>query len=117
VFDKLQEHQLFFKRSKSFGMRTAAYLSHDISAEGVDMDEQKVQAVLSWPVAASVHAVRMFLELAGYYRCFIHNFGYCRCFIHNSALVHAVLLTGHTIHVCQYWTYGRGQEGTFLVWD
>jgi hypothetical protein len=34
-----------------------------------------VQAVLTCPVPALVHTVRMFLELAGYYRCFIHNFG------------------------------------------
>jgi hypothetical protein len=25
-------------------------------------------------------------------------------------MVH-MLLTGHTVRVCQYWTYGRGQEG------
>ena len=24
-----------------------------------------------------------------------------------------MLLTGRAVHVCQYWTYGRGQEGTF----
>jgi hypothetical protein len=27
-----------------------------------------------------------------------------------------MFLTGRTVHVCQYWTYGRGQEGTFLAW-
>jgi hypothetical protein len=27
-----------------------------------------------------------------------------------------MLLTGHTVCVCQYWTYERGQEGTFLSW-
>jgi hypothetical protein len=26
-----------------------------------------------------------------------------------------MLLTGRTVRVCQYWTYGRGQEGTFLA--
>jgi hypothetical protein len=26
-----------------------------------------------------------------------------------------MLLTGRTIRVCQYWTYGRDQEGTFLA--
>jgi hypothetical protein len=28
-----------------------------------------------------------------------------------------MLLTGHMVHVCQYQTYERGQEGTFLAWD
>jgi hypothetical protein len=27
-----------------------------------------------------------------------------------------MLLTGRTICVCQYWTYERGQEETFLAW-
>jgi hypothetical protein len=27
-----------------------------------------------------------------------------------------MLLTECTVHVCQYWTYGRGQEGMFLAW-
>jgi hypothetical protein len=27
-----------------------------------------------------------------------------------------MLLTGCTVRVCQYWTYRRGQEGTFLAW-
>jgi hypothetical protein len=26
-----------------------------------------------------------------------------------------ILLTGHTVCISQYWTYGRGQEGTFLA--
>jgi hypothetical protein len=28
-----------------------------------------------------------------------------------------MLLIGHTIRVCQYWTYGRDQEGIFLAWS
>jgi hypothetical protein len=28
-----------------------------------------------------------------------------------------MLLTGRTIHVCQYWTYERGQGGMFLAWE
>jgi hypothetical protein len=27
-----------------------------------------------------------------------------------------MLLTEHMVHVCQYWMYGRSQEGTFLTW-
>jgi hypothetical protein len=49
-----------------------AYLGHVISAEGVTMDRQKVQAVLDWSVPRSVRA---FLGLAGYYRRFIREYG------------------------------------------
>jgi hypothetical protein len=68
VFEKLQQHQLFLKKSKCFfGTRSVGYLGHVILAEGVAMDEDKVCAVLTWPVPTSVRAVRAFLRLAGYY--------------------------------------------------
>jgi hypothetical protein len=38
-----------------------------LSATGVAMDRQKVQATLDWPVLCTVSAVRTFLGLAGYY--------------------------------------------------
>jgi hypothetical protein len=47
ILSKLQEHQLFIKRSKcEFGSSSMAYLDHIISAHGVAMDEQKIHAVL-----------------------------------------------------------------------
>lgn len=76
VLGTLQEHQLYLKRSKcAFGMASVAYLGHVISAEGVAMDQQKVQAVLDWPEPRSVKAVRAFLGLVGYYRHFIKDYG------------------------------------------
>jgi hypothetical protein len=48
VFDKPQEHQLVLKRSKCFfGAHFVGYLGHTILADGVAMDEDKVQAVLA----------------------------------------------------------------------
>ncbi|WVZ54035.1 hypothetical protein U9M48_004903 [Paspalum notatum var. saurae] len=75
VLQTLQEHQLLLKCSKcEFGLSSVAYLGHVISAAGVAMDQQKVQAVLDWPVPASVRALRALLGLAGYYRRFIKTF-------------------------------------------
>jgi hypothetical protein len=75
VFTQLQEHHLFIKKSKcAFGERSVAYLGHVISAIGVKMDAQKVHAIRDWPPPRSVHAVRAFLGLAGYYRCFVKDF-------------------------------------------
>jgi hypothetical protein len=39
------------------------------------MDQDKVQALVDWPAPSSVHALRGFLGLAGYYRKFIKDFG------------------------------------------
>jgi hypothetical protein len=75
VFRTMQEHCLLLKRSKcEFGKPSGAYLGHVISAAGVAMDQQKVQAVLDWTQPKSPRAVCGFLGLAGYYRCFIKDF-------------------------------------------
>jgi hypothetical protein len=48
VFAKLQEHQLYIKRSKfEFGASSVAYLGHVISSYGVAMDQLKVQRALT----------------------------------------------------------------------
>jgi transposase InsO family protein len=76
ILDVLRSHRLHVKQSKcSFATETVSYLGHIISADGVAMDSTKVDAMSSWPVPASAHALRGFLGLAGYYRRFIMDFG------------------------------------------
>jgi hypothetical protein len=75
VMDTLQSNIIFVKRSKCiFGASSIAYLGHVISAQGVAMDPDKVEAAITWPQPLSVQGLRGFLGLAGYYRKFIHNF-------------------------------------------
>jgi hypothetical protein len=76
VLSALREHQLKLKRAKcSFAQSSVAYLGHIISADGVAMDKEKVEAVSSWPQPRSVRGLRGFLGLAGYYRRFIRDYG------------------------------------------
>jgi hypothetical protein len=76
VLEAMRTHQLFLKRSKcSFGLESMAYLGHVISAAGAAMDNDKVLSVVDWPLPWTVHVVRGFLGLAGYYRKFIRGFG------------------------------------------
>jgi len=73
ILDVLHQHRHFVKQSKcEFGATSIAYLGHTISAAG---DSAKVQAVTNWPQPCSVHAVRNFLGMAGYYRKFVKDYG------------------------------------------
>jgi hypothetical protein len=51
-----------------------SFLGHMISLEGIVVDPSKVRDVLDWQPIKSVHEVRSFLSLVGYYRRFISNF-------------------------------------------
>jgi len=50
------------------------FLGHTISSEGISVDPAKVQEVMDWEPPTSVHQIRSFLDLAGYYRRFIPDF-------------------------------------------
>ena len=50
------------------------FLGHVVSASGVSMDLEKVEAVMSWERSKSVFQICCFLGLAGYYKRFIEDF-------------------------------------------
>jgi hypothetical protein len=50
------------------------FLGHTIFKDGISVDPSKVQEVMDWEPPKSVHQIRSFLGLAGYYRRFIPDF-------------------------------------------
>ena len=66
---------MYAKLSKfQFWLDRVAFLCHVISVEGVNVDPQKIEAVVNWKPPRNVSEVRSFLDLAGYYRKFVEGF-------------------------------------------
>uniref|UniRef100_A0A9J7WUR7 Gypsy retrotransposon integrase-like protein 1 n=1 Tax=Cyprinus carpio carpio TaxID=630221 RepID=A0A9J7WUR7_CYPCA len=75
VLKRLIEHQLYAKIQKcEFHQTRISFLGYIISADGVVMDDNKVQAVVNWPQPTSMKELQRFLGFANFYRRFIRNF-------------------------------------------
>lgn len=76
ILKLLREFGLTLKLTKCrFFDMTISYLGYEISAKGVKPGEAKVLAVKEFPCPCSIHEVRQFLGLTGYFRKFIKGYG------------------------------------------
>ena len=75
VLQTLRDHQLYAKFSKcEFWLTEVRFLGHVVSASGVSVDLEKVEAVMNWERLKSVFEIRSFLGLVGYFKRFIEDF-------------------------------------------
>jgi len=67
VFQRLRSAGLKFKPGKCrLFQRKVSFLGHVLSGNGIEPDEEKVSAIISWPVPKNLSEVRSFVGLASY---------------------------------------------------
>ena len=75
VFERLKEAGLTLKPKKRKLAQTKVYYpGYVVSAKGVHIDQNKLKAMLEYPVPTNVKTLSSFLGLASYYRKFIPHF-------------------------------------------
>ncbi|KAA0051935.1 ty3-gypsy retrotransposon protein [Cucumis melo var. makuwa] len=67
--------QALMNQKCHFAKDRIEYLGHWVSAKRVEADQDKIKAMLEWPVLKNVRELRGFLGLTGYYHRFVANYG------------------------------------------
>jgi len=69
VLKKLEKNNLFVKPKKCWWkIKEVEFLDIVIGPWGVEIQKEKVNGVLNWPISRNVKEMQKFLELANYYR-------------------------------------------------
>ena len=70
----LDKFVIVFIDKCQFWLDKVAFLGNVISAEGISVDPQKIEAIVNWKPPTNVSEVRSFLGLEGYYKKFVEGF-------------------------------------------
>jgi len=75
ILRRLEKNDLYIKSEKCVWKAwKIGFLGVIIGPDGIEMEAEKVDEVLSWPQLKNMKDVRKFLGLANYYRRFIKDF-------------------------------------------
>lgn len=107
VLKRLQDTGLKVKIEKChFLQQKVKFLGHQVSAEGIETDPDKIAAVKQWSRPTTLKELRSFLGFCGYYRRFVEHFSQIAGPLHD--LVNFCLNSGPPSKVnqfmCSLWT-------------
>ena len=75
LFSIIREQRLFANLNKcDFCVDRIMFLGYVVTKDEIEMDKNKIEAIISWPITSSIHDVRSFHGLVSFYRRFIHGF-------------------------------------------
>jgi len=75
VLESIRFHNFLLKEKKcSFFAQEVNFLGFDIRKDGIKITEEKIKAIVEWPMVKSPKDVGSFLGLAGVYRRFTPHF-------------------------------------------
>lgn len=75
VLRRLEEAGLSVKPSKcQFFKQKCSYLGHEVSAEGIAPNKEKVRVINNYPIPKDLEEVRRFIGMCSYYRRFVKDF-------------------------------------------
>ena len=75
ILKKLEENNLYIKPEKCiWKIKKIGFLGIVIGPNGIEMEAEKADGILSWPKPKNIKDVRKFLGLTNYYRRFIRDF-------------------------------------------
>lgn len=75
VLERMRAAELYAKLDKCiFYQDHVEFLGYIISRDGVSMDPQQVNAIVSWPLPESYHNIQVFIGFCNFYRRFIRDF-------------------------------------------
>jgi transposase InsO family protein len=89
VFTVLRLHGLKVKPEKcTFFNKKVSFLGHTVSADGIETDPKKIQAISQYPKPTTFKELRQFIGMSSYFRKFIKGFAQI------AGPLHDVLSTG-----------------------
>lgn len=102
VIRRLKENGLFANAEKcDFNKQKIEYLGHFVGNGQLEMDPEKVKAVMDWPAPKNVKEVQQLLGFANFYRRFIDGY--------SSIVKPLTRLTGKVD-----WKWDKEEEDTFI---